>query len=161
MRSDRRDTTPTKRIIKCMIGSTAKIGDFVDLFHCEIGNDTRISSFVFIEGHVKIGERCTVKAFVFIPSGVTIEDDVFIGHGTKFINDRYPRAYRKNFKLEPTLVKSGASIGANSTILCGVTIGQDAMVGAGSVVTKNVRDRAVVVGNPAEEIGEARDLEKI
>jgi len=146
------------RVTKCMLGSTVKIGEFSDIYHCEIGNDTRIGGFCFIEGGVRIGERCTVKPFVFIPSGVTIEDDVFIGPGVVFINDRYPRAYRKKFNLEETLVKSGASIGANATILCGVVIGQDAMIGAGSVVTKNVRDKAIVVGNPAREIGGVEDV---
>ncbi|MFH1827137.1 MAG: acyltransferase [bacterium] len=132
----------------------------INLYDCEIGPNCVIGSFVEIGKGVKIGNGVKVQAFSFIPEGVTLEDGVFIGPHVCFINDKYPRAGNvdgslkssKEWKVSPTRVCRGASIGANSTILCGVTIGEGAMIGAGSVVTKNVSPGVVVVGNPAKRI---------
>ncbi len=139
------------------IGERVKIFAFVNLYGCEIGDDSKIGTFVEIQRGAKIGQRVKVSSHTFICEGVTIEDEVFIGHNVSFINDRYPRATTANgqmqtdqdWSLEKTLVKRRASIGTSTTILCGVTIGEDAIVGAGSVVTKDVPDHAVVAGNPA------------
>lgn len=139
------------------LGREVKIYAFVNLYGCEIGDESKIGTFVEIQKGAKIGKRVKVSSHSFICEGVTIEDEVFIGHGVMFINDRYPRATTEDgatqsesdWKLEQTLVKRRASIGSNATILCGVTIGENAVVGAGSVVTKDVPDRTVVAGNPA------------
>jgi acetyltransferase-like isoleucine patch superfamily enzyme len=139
------------------LGRDVKIYAFVNLYGCEIGDESKIGTFVEIQKGAKIGKRVKVSSHSFICEGVTIEDEVFIGHGVMFINDRYPRATTEggaiqseaDWKLEQTLVKRRASIGSNATILCGVTIGENAVVGAGSVVTRDVPDRAVVAGNPA------------
>lgn len=139
------------------LGRDVKIYAFVNLYGCEIGDESKIGTFVEIQKGAKIGKRVKVSSHSFICEGVTIEDEVFIGHGVMFINDRYPRATTEDgatqseadWKLEQTLVKRRASIGSNATILCGVTIGENAVVGAGSVVTKDVPDRTVVAGNPA------------
>jgi acetyltransferase-like isoleucine patch superfamily enzyme len=142
------------------LGRDVRIYAFVNLYGCEIGDESKIGAFVEIQKGVKIGRRVKVSSHTFICKGVTIEDDVFIGHGVMFINDKYPRATTESGELQteadweciPTWVKRGASIGSNATILCGVTIGEQAIVGAGSVVTHNVPPGAVVAGNPARII---------
>lgn len=139
------------RIEDCQIGEGTIVWDFVNLFGCTIGRDCRIGSHVEIGRGVKIGDRCKVEPFAFIPSGVTIEDEVLIGPHVCFTNDIFPRAVGE-WEIVPTVVKRGSSVGANSTIICGVTIGEGAMVGAGSVVTKDVPPRTVVTGNPAREL---------
>lgn len=139
------------------IGQDVKIYAFVNLYGCEIGDESRVGTFVEIQKGAKIGRRVKISSHTFICEGVTIEDEVFIGHGVMFINDKYPRATTINggpqteadWKVISTLVKRCASIGSNATILCGVTIGEGAIVGAGSVVTHDVPDWAVVAGNPA------------
>lgn len=131
------------------------------MYGCKVGNNSSIGSFVEIQKDVVIGDRIKIQSHSFICEGVIIEDDVFIGHHVVFINDNYPRSINKSgrlktkgdWKLLKTLVKKGASIGSNSTILGGITIGENAMVGAGSVVTKNVEENAIVVGNPARVTG--------
>ena len=129
---------------------------FVNLYGCTIGDDTSIGTFVEIQKGAVIGARCKIQSHTFICEGVTIEDEVFVGHNVNFINDTYPRATaggamqtEADWKVVPTLVKRGASLGTGSTILGGVTIGEGAIVGAGSVVTRDVPDRTIVVGNPA------------
>jgi UDP-2-acetamido-3-amino-2,3-dideoxy-glucuronate N-acetyltransferase len=131
------------------VGEGTKIYDHVNLYKCKIGKNCKIEPFVYIEGGVVIGDNCKVKPFVFIPTGVTIESDVFIGPNVAFTNDKYPRAHG-DWKLLNTRVKRGASIGANSVVLPGVTIGEKALVGAGSVITSDVPDNAVLAGNPAK-----------
>ena len=133
------------------IGEGTRIFDQVNLFKCKIGKNSKIDSYVYLEEGVVIGDNCKVRPFVFIPTGVVIEDNVFIGPNVTFTNDKFPRA-QGQWKLLPTIVKKGASIGANSVIVPGVTIGENALVGAGSVVTKNVPPNSVVVGNPARLI---------
>jgi UDP-2-acetamido-3-amino-2,3-dideoxy-glucuronate N-acetyltransferase len=139
------------------LGENVVVRDFVNLYGCEIGDNSRIGTFVEVQKGARIGRNCKIQSHTFICEGVTIGDDVFIGHNVTFINDRFPRAVRADGNLQtdeewvciPTLVKSGASIGSSVTILCGVTIGENALVGAGSVVTKDVPAGAVVAGNPA------------
>jgi len=139
------------------LGRDVKIFDFVNLYGCEIGDETKIGAFVEIQRGAKIGRRVKVSSHTFICEGVEVEDHVFIGHGVTFINDRYPRAVSpagelqtdRDWKVVPTIVRRGASIGSGSTILCGIEIGQDAIVGAGSVVTRDVPAGTIVVGNPA------------
>lgn len=140
------------KIDDCEIGEDTIVRDFVNLYGCRIGRGCRIAAYVEIQRGVKIGDRCKIEAFAFIPSGVTIEDEVFIGPHACFTNDRVPKAVG-DWDVVPTLVKRGASIGANATIVCGVTIGENALVGAGAVVTKDVPANAVVVGAPARVIG--------
>ena len=140
------------------LGKNVKIYDFVNLYGCEIGDNTKIGAFVEIQKGVKIGKNCKISSHTFICEGVTIEDNVFIGHNVTFINDLYPHATAESGELQteddweciPTLIKKGSSIGSSSTLLCGITVGENAMVGAGSVVTKDVDDGIVVVGNPAK-----------
>lgn len=142
------------------LGQGVKIFGFTNLYGCEIGDETKIGTFVEIQKGSKIGKRCKVSSHTFICEGVTLEDEVFIGHGVMFTNDMFPRATtaggglqtEADWKCETTLVRKGASIGSNATLLCGITIGERAMVGAGSVVTKDVPADAVVVGNPARII---------
>ncbi len=139
------------------LGRDVKIFDFVNLYGCEIGDESKIGTFVEIQKGAKIGRRVKVSSHTFICEGVTIEDNVFIGHNVTFINDLYPRATtasgglqtEADWKVVPTVVRKGASIGSSSTILCGVEIGEGAIVGAGSVVTKDVAPGMIVAGNPA------------
>ena len=140
------------KIDGCEIGEDTIVRDFVNLYGCKIGRGCRIAAYVEIQRGVTIGDRCKIEAFAFIPSGVTIEDEVFIGPHACFTNDRVPKAVG-DWEVVPTLVKKGASIGANATIICGVTIGENALVGAGAVVTKDVPANAVVVGVPARIVG--------
>jgi acetyltransferase-like isoleucine patch superfamily enzyme len=140
------------------LGKDVKLSKFINMYGCEIGDETKIGAFVEIQKNVKVGKRCKISSHTFICEGVTIEDHVFIGHGVTFTNDVYPRATtptgglqtEQDWKVEPTLVKKGASIGSGATILPRVTIGEHAMVGAGSVVTRNVPPRTIVWGNPAK-----------
>jgi UDP-2-acetamido-3-amino-2,3-dideoxy-glucuronate N-acetyltransferase len=143
-----------------LIGEGTAIHDHVNLYKCSIGKNCKIDSFVYIEEGVMIGDNCKIRPFVFIPTGVTIEDNVFIGPGVSFTNDKYPRA-TGTWKMLRTLVKKGASIGAESVILPGVTVGEGALVGAGSVVTRDVSERAVVIGNPARFIRYRNENEQI
>ena len=144
------------------LGKDVRVYAFVNLYGCEVGDESRIGTFVEIQKGAYIGKRVKVSSHTFICEGVTIEDEVFIGHGVMFINDKYPRATtddgtsqtEADWVCTPTLVKRHASIGSNATILCGVTIGEDAMVGAGSVVTHDVPPGALVAGNPARIIRE-------
>lgn len=140
------------------LGSGVKLSKFINMYGCEIGDETKVGAFVEIQKNAKIGRRCKVSSHTFICEGVTIEDNVFIGHGVTFVNDSYPRATasdgslqtEKDWKVEPTLVKKGASIGSGSTVLSKLVIGENAIVGAGSVVTKDVPANAIVAGNPAK-----------
>jgi len=142
------------------LGKNVRIYDFTNLYGCEIGDDVKIGTFVEIQKGSKIGNRCKVSSHTFICEGVILEDDVFIGHNVTFINDRYPRATNGNGQLQVesdwncvgTLVKRGASIGSGTVLLCGITVGQNAMIGAGSVVTRNVPPDTTVVGNPAKVV---------
>ena len=133
------------------IGAGTVINDQVNLFKCKIGKNCKVDAYVYVEEGVVIGDNCKVRPFVFIPTGVIIEDNVFVGPNVSFTNDKYPKA-RGEWKLFRTTIEKGSSIGANSVILPGVTIGEDALVGAGSVVTNDVPSRAVVAGNPARII---------
>lgn len=138
------------------LGKNVRIFDFANLYGCEIGDDVKIGAFVEIQKGSRIGHRCKISSHSFICEGVTLEDEVFIGHNVVFTNDRYPRA-ASNGKLQseadwmciPTLVKRGASIGSGAVLLCGITVGEKAMIGAGSVVTRDVPAGAIVAGNPA------------
>lgn len=139
------------------LGTNVKIFGFVNLYGCSIGDNTKIGSFVEIQKNATIGKNCKISTHTFICEGVTIEDNVFIGHNVTFINDKYPRSTNPggnlqtedDWKVIPTFVKKGASIGSSATIMCGVTIGENAIVGAGSVVTKDVPADAVCAGVPA------------
>ncbi len=153
------------------LGKDVIIHNFVNLYGCEIGDYTKIGCFVEIQKNAKIGRFCKISSHTFICEGVTIEDNVFIGHSVVFINDTYPRATNadgklqteEDWKVEPILVKKGASIGSNATILSNVTIGENAIVGAGSVVTKDVPPNTIVAGNPARilrSIDELNSIEK-
>lgn len=155
------ENNPTIRIAPDVrLGKEVKIYAFVNLYGCEIGDETKIGTFVEIQKGVSIGKRVKISSHTFICEGVTIEDFVFIGHGVMFINDKYPRAANPDGSMQteadwqvvPTCVKRGASIGSNATILCGVTIGEGAIVGAGSVVTRDVEPYTVVAGNPARKL---------
>jgi UDP-2-acetamido-3-amino-2,3-dideoxy-glucuronate N-acetyltransferase len=139
------------------LGRNVKIYDFVNLYGCKIGDNTKIGTFVEIQKGARIGDNCKISSHSFICEGVTIEDNVFVGHHVVFINDRYPRATTQSgalqtdtdWKVVSTRIKQGASIGSGAVILCGVTVGEGAIVGAGSVLTKNVRAHTVVAGSPA------------
>ena len=139
------------------LGKGVKLSKFINLYGCEIGDDTKIGAFVEIQKNASVGRQCKISSHTFICEGVTIEDNVFIGHGVMFINDIYPRATANgqlqteaDWKVERTVIKNGASIGTGATILANVTIGENAIVGAGSVVTKNVPANCIVAGNPAK-----------
>ncbi len=150
--------TDYKRISQDVkLGKDVVVHAFVNLYGCEVGDGSRIGTFVEIQKNSLIGKRCKIQSHTFICEGVTIEDEVMVAHGVMFINDIEPNAVNQSGGLQteddwncaPTLVKKGASIGSNATILGGITIGEGALVGAGAVVTKDVPDRSVVVGNPA------------
>jgi len=147
------------RIEDASIGEDTIVRDYVNLYGCKIGKGCKIAAFAEIQRGVVVGDRCKIEAFAFIPSGVTIEDEVFIGPHACFTNDKVPRAVG-DWSIVPTVVRKGASIGANATVLCGVTIGEDAIVGAGAVVTKDVPPGSVVVGCPAKVVGEADTRKK-
>lgn len=146
------------------LGRNVRIYDFTNLYGCEIGDDVKIGTFVEIQKGAKIGKACKISSHTFICEGVTLEDEVFIGHNVTFINDRHPRATNGNGLLQTeadwtcvkTLVKRGASIGSGATLLCGITVGENALVGAGSVVTKDVPAGAIVAGNPARLVKSTR-----
>jgi acetyltransferase-like isoleucine patch superfamily enzyme len=139
------------------LGENVKLSNFINLYGCQIGDNTKIGAFVEIQKNATVGKNCKISSHTFVCEGVTIEDEVFIGHGVTFINDMYPRATtaagglqtESDWKVETTLIKKGASIGSGATILAGVTVGENALVGAGSVVTKSVPPNAIVAGNPA------------
>lgn len=139
------------------LGKNVKLSKFINLYGCEIGDETKIGAFVEIQQNASIGKCCKISSHTFICEGVTIEDNVFVGHGVTFVNDSYPRATvgdgqlqtEADWKVETTLVKKGASIGSGATILSKLSIGENAIVGAGSVVTKDVPPGAIVAGNPA------------
>ena len=157
----------------CLIAADVKLGrdvaiyHFVNLYGCEIGDNTKVGSFVEIQKGARIGRHCKISSHTFICEGVTIEDEVFIGHGVNFINDKYPRATNPggalqteaDWQVEPTIVRRGASIGTGATILSGISIGAGAIVGAGAVVTKDVPARTIVAGNPARMIREVMSAE--
>lgn len=142
------------------LGTNVQLHAFTNLYGCEIGDDVKIGTFVEIQKGAKVGNRCKISSHTFICEGVRLEDEVFVGHNVTFINDRFPRATNGNGALQsdadwkciPTHVKRGASIGSGSTLLCGVTVGERSLVGAGSVVTRDVPDFTVVAGNPARVI---------
>lgn len=146
------------------LGQDVKVYAFVNLYGCEIGDESKVGTFVEIQKGARIGKRVKLSSHSFVCEGVTIEDEVFVGHGVMFINDKYPRATTASGSLQSeadwvctsTIVKKRASIGSNATILCGVTIGEGALVGAGSVVTRDVPAGAVVAGNPARPVSEKR-----
>jgi acetyltransferase-like isoleucine patch superfamily enzyme len=159
-----------------MIAKDVKLGknviiyhkDMVNLYGCTIGDNTKIGTFVEIKKDVRIGENCKIEPFAFIPEGVTLEDEVFIGPHVCFTNDKLPRATNidgslktaDDWETSKTLVKKRAAIGANATIMCGITIGENAMIGAGSVVTKDVPKNSIAAGNPAKIIGKVKDTVK-
>jgi len=148
---------PLQKIRNVEIGTGAIICDFVNLYDCSIGANTKVGPFVEIQKNASIGERCKISSHTFICEGVKIENEVFVGHGVIFINDPHPRATntwgsistKADWKFRPALVKRGASIGSGAIVMCNVTIGEKAMVGAGAVVTQDVPDGATVVGNPS------------
>jgi acetyltransferase-like isoleucine patch superfamily enzyme len=139
------------------LGANVRLSSFINLYGCEIGDETKIGAFVEIQKNARVGKRCKISSHTFICEGVTIEDNVFVGHGVTFVNDSYPRATapggdlqtEADWKVEPTVIRKGASIGSGATILANITIGESAIVGAGSVVTKDVPRNAIVAGNPA------------
>ncbi len=143
-----------------ILGRDVVLSDFINLYGCRIGDETRVGPFVEIQRNAVIGRRCKISSHTFICEGVTLEEEVFVGHGVVFINDRYPRATTDEGRLQgeadwvcvPTVVKRRASIGSGTTILCGVTIGEEAIVGAGAVVTRDVAPGTIVAGNPACEL---------
>jgi acetyltransferase-like isoleucine patch superfamily enzyme len=140
------------------LGKNVKLTKFINLYGCQIGDNTKIGAFVEIQKNATVGKNCKISSHTFICEGVKIEDNVFVGHGVTFINDPYPRATKddgslqteKDWIVEPTIVKKGASIGSGSTILCKIVIGENAIIGAGSVVTKDVPASTIVCGNPAK-----------
>jgi len=147
------------------LGQGVKLSKFINLYGCEIGDNTKIGAFVEVQKNAKIGKNCKISSHTFVCEGVTIEDEVFIGHGVTFINDSYPRATtgdgslqtEADWQVEKTLIGKGASIGSGATILSRVSVGERAMVGAGSVVTRNVPAGAIVAGNPARVLRMAVD----
>ena len=140
------------------LGKDVKLSKFINLYGCEVGDETKIGAFVEIQKNASVGKRCKISSHTFICEGVSIEDNVFIGHSVTFINDSYPRATtaggnlqtEADWKVERTVIKQGASVGSGSTILSNITIGENAIVGAGSVVTKDVPPNSIVAGNPAK-----------
>jgi acetyltransferase-like isoleucine patch superfamily enzyme len=141
------------------LGNNVKLSKFINMYGCSIGENTKVGAFVEVQKGVVVGKNCKLQSHTFICEGVTIEDEAFIGHGVTFINDKMPRSTtdgtlqtEADWKVVPTLVKKGASIGSGSTIMCGITIGENAIVGAGSMVLKNVPANTIVAGNPARVI---------
>jgi acetyltransferase-like isoleucine patch superfamily enzyme len=153
------EPTTLRVALDVKLGKNVRLSGFVNLYGCDIGDDVKIGTFVEIQKGAKIGNRCKISSHTFICEGVTLEDEVFVGHNVTFTNDRFPRA-TANGKLQteadwpciPTLVKHGASIGSGAVLLCGITVGENALVGAGSVVTRDVPPDAVVAGNPARVV---------
>jgi acetyltransferase-like isoleucine patch superfamily enzyme len=149
-----------KNINNVTLGKDVKIYDFVNLYGCMIGDESKIGTFVEIQKNATVGRNCKISSHTFICEGVHVEDNVFIGHNVTFINDKYPRSTNSDgslqteadWKVVETFIRKGASIGSSATILCGLTIGENAIIGAGSVVTKNVPANAIVAGNPARII---------
>jgi len=143
-----------------VLGKDVVLNDFINLYGCSIGDRTKIGPFVEVQKNALIGKNCKISSHTFICEGVAIEDEVFVGHGVMFINDRYPRAAtesgdlqtEEDWEVRPTVIKKGASIGSNATILCGVTVGAGSIIGAGSVVIRDVPDKVIVAGNPAKII---------
>jgi len=155
------NSNSTQRIAPdVVLGKNVVLSDFINLYGCRIGSGTRIGPFVEVQKNAVIGKCCKIQSHTFICEGVTIEDEVFIAHGVMFTNDKFPRATNESGGLQteedweviPTLVKKGASIGSNATLLCGITIGSGSIVGAGSVVIEDVPDKTIVAGNPAKII---------
>jgi acetyltransferase-like isoleucine patch superfamily enzyme len=151
----------TRKIASSVIlGENVSLQDFINLYGCRIGDNTKIGPFVEIQKGCTVGKNCKIQSHSFLCEGVSIEDEAFIGHGVMFINDRYPRSATEagalqteaDWKVVPTIIMKGASIGSNATILCGITVGEGAIVGAGSVVTKDVPPYTIVAGNPAKII---------
>ncbi len=149
------------------LGENVKLARFINLYGCTIGDNTKIGTFVEVQKNATVGKSCKISSHTFICEGVVIEDDVFVGHNVSFINDKYPRSTsggkmqtENDWKVIPTLVKKGASIGTSSTIMCGITIGERAFVGAGSVVIKDVPPNAIVAGNPARIIKKKKDEDR-
>ncbi|MGB6199010.1 MAG: acyltransferase [Candidatus Acidiferrales bacterium] len=151
------------------LGNDVKLSKFINLYGCEIGDETKIGAFVEIQKNASVGRRCKISSHTFVCEGVTIEDNVFVGHSVTFINDSYPRATaadgelqsEKDWRVEKTVVKRGASIGSGSTILSNVVIGENAIVGAGSVVTRDVPANVIVVGNPAKVLRSVHSPSKV
>jgi acetyltransferase-like isoleucine patch superfamily enzyme len=145
-----------------VFGKDVVLNDFINLYGCTIGDGTKIGPFVEVQKNAVIGKQCKISSHTFICEGVTIEDEVFVGHSVVFINDKYPRATNENGELQTeedwevvkTIIKKGASIGSNATLLCGITVGAGAIVGAGSVVINDVPSNVIVAGNPAKKINE-------
>jgi acetyltransferase-like isoleucine patch superfamily enzyme len=154
------DNSPKKSLRNVSVGENVRIFDFVNAYECEIGDNTKVGTFVELQKGVKIGKNCKISSHTFVCEGVTIGDGVFVGHNVSFINDKYPRSInpdgtmqtQDDWKLIETKIENGASIGTSSTILSGITIGANAIVGAGSVVTKDVSANTIVAGNPAKFI---------
>jgi UDP-2-acetamido-3-amino-2,3-dideoxy-glucuronate N-acetyltransferase len=150
-------------LVNVKVGPNVRFANFVNAYGCEIGENSKVGSFVEVQKNARIGRNCKISSHSFICEGVQIDDEVFIGHNVSFINDKYPRAANtdgslqteKDWKVVTTRVKRGASVGTSATILCGVTIGEGAIVGAGSVVTRDVPDGAIVAGNPARPVRKA------
>lgn len=149
------------------LGAGAKVFQFTNLYGCTIGDNTKVGAFVEIQKNAFVGKNCKISSHSFVCEGVTIEDDVFIGHGVMFINDKYPRSTAQggemktesDWKVEKTIIKKGASIGTNSVILSNVTVGENSIIGAGSVVTKNIPDNVIAAGNPCKVIRKIREDE--
>lgn len=151
------------------LGRDVKLSKFINLYGCEIGDETKIGAFVEIQKNATVGKRCKISSHTFICEGVSIEDNVFVGHGVTFVNDTYPRATtddgaiqtEADWKVERTFVKKGASLGSGSTILANLTIGENAIVGAGSVVTKDVPANSIVAGNPARVLRKIEQFREV
>jgi UDP-2-acetamido-3-amino-2,3-dideoxy-glucuronate N-acetyltransferase len=154
------EDSPRRTLVNVRVGSNVRLFNFINAYGCEIGDNSKIGSFVEIQKNARVGRNCKVSSHTFICEGVDIGDEVFIGHNVSFINDKFPRAVRPDgalqtdadWTVQPTQVKKGASIGTGATILCGIVIGERAVVGAGSVVTRDVAAGSVVAGNPARPL---------